>query len=514
MNESARHQASNTSTIGVLLPGVLTYKNAGLTGSAIARTTALSKTGINSTLLTHVWQPFIATEIEALVRSKRLLETIEVRNLFTDLECRFGNHEPEQHRYKIADYLTPSAFRNSPLGGHLPDEAIRRIETSFHPTGSSLNNVSITFESNNRLRLLADGSGFMTRYQFLDTEGTVAEDVYLDRSGRPYLKYGKDRQNNTGYQIIKEQAEWHWVGNKEALIALWIKTCFDAKPLRAIISELAPHALHIDALAEIASTTSITTVLALHSNHLTPPFRNPANVRKEFDSVFKRLSDIDALVVLTEQQRIDILKQYGNPELLHVIPHSVEENRSRGTSPTDRTLAVIVSRVDPGKGHIPLIRSIAKNRKQWLGYRVEIWGSGQLVHEVETAIAEEDVTDIVHYCGFTTDPHEVYARAAIALFPNTKEAQPLSVLEAMAAGATPIAFDFKYGARAMINDCDTGLLIDPDDFQDLSNSALTLLKNETLRDNYSKRAQESSTGRTPEQLGQDWAELFNDLQRR
>lgn len=511
VDTSISTEPRTSQTVGILLPGVLTYKNAGLTGSAIARTTALSKVGIDSTLLTHVWQPFVDAEVQQLVTSGRLSSNIPVRNLFDDLKELFGRNEAPHSNASIEIATTQQGLRLPQFKQHVPELKINSISTSYDTSGSYIYEVTIQFQTNNSTRLLADANGTVARTQQIDEAGRVTEDVYLDHRGKPFLKYGTSDAGKTGYTVLETTGNWQWIGNKQALIAFWIKTCFSDTPLSILISEMGPHAIHIEALSDISRSTPIKTIITLHSNHLTPPFRDPFKVRKEFDSAFRKIDQIDSLVVLTEQQKIDIIKLYGTLDKIHVIPHSAEETRSQGLSETEPNVAAIVSRIDPGKGHLPLIREIARNKDKWNGYKVEIWGNGQLVDEVKSAITENSVEGIVSYCGFTTNPTDVYSRAAIALFPNTKEAQPLSVLEAMAAGAVPVAFDFKYGARAMIQDCVTGLLVDPGDFRDLSASALTMLKNRKFREEYSQKSREVTSQRTPEILGHDWSDLFEAL---
>ncbi|MBU5900145.1 glycosyltransferase, partial [Vibrio cholerae O1] len=73
------------------------------------------------------------------------------------------------------------------------------------------------------------------------------------------------------------------------------------------------------------------------------------------------------------------------------------------------------------------------------------------------------------------DTSTVFERAEIALFPSSFEGQSLTLMEAMRAGCVPVCFDFKYGARMLVDDLENGIIVERGDVVDMIDSACVLL---------------------------------------
>ncbi|MEY9258541.1 glycosyltransferase involved in cell wall biosynthesis [Brevibacterium epidermidis] len=511
LNDSA-DSATAVSKIGILLPGVLTFKNAGLTGSAIARTTALQSVSVESVLLTHVWQPFIGDEIDRLLESGRLLPTVEVSNLFVEL-ARWAStaHSEGSATPHIDTILTKNGAARIFLEPFIDARATERASVQYYGDSDRIASVDLFSNGQAYAKVFANESGCIARIQEFDDSGKFQTDRFLTATGDVFLVYGSFGESGFGYYSVEGDSK-EWIGSKEALIGYWLKRKFRSVELGALVSEFAPHAIHLDAIGEASAVLGTKSIYVLHSNHLKPPYRDARQARPGLADALERISEMDALVVLTDQQRFDLFKKYGHFSRMHVVPHAVEAARSARVGDRDPKLAVIISRVDPGKGHIPFVRAVAEHVNDWQGYRVEVWGAGQLCDELVSEIDRLGVGDIVRYCGFTTSPNEVYSRASVALFPNTQEAQPISVLEAKAVGAVPVGFDFKYGARSMISDCKSGIIVDPGDFSDLSWSCLSLLGNPELCASFASNAAAEANSRSSVDLGRDWKRLIESLQ--
>jgi glycosyltransferase involved in cell wall biosynthesis len=94
----------------------------------------------------------------------------------------------------------------------------------------------------------------------------------------------------------------------------------------------------------------------------------------------------------------------------------------------------------------------------------------------------------VIFAGYRSDMPEVLASLDVVALPSLREAMPMSVMEAMAAGRPVIGT--RVGAiPAMIADGKTGLLVDPGNPAQLREALVRLLANAKLRGDLGEQAQ-------------------------
>ena len=84
---------------------------------------------------------------------------------------------------------------------------------------------------------------------------------------------------------------------------------------------------------------------------------------------------------------------------------------------------------------------IAHDEKDW---RLTIVGDGHLREELETMARNLNLPR-VEFAGYQSDPSPYFARAKILAFPSRREGWGLVLVEAMANGCVPVAFD-SYGS--------------------------------------------------------------------
>jgi len=194
------------------------------------------------------------------------------------------------------------------------------------------------------------------------------------------------------------------------------------------------------------------------------------------------LRTFDRVVVLSEAVA-GALRNSGLPEdKLQAIANGVDVERFReaqpslksGSSKANESLVGFVGRLVPGKGADILLRAAPRVFSRHPNSRFVLVGDGPLRQELESLAERLGVADRVLFTGLREDMPQIYASIDLLVLPSLCEAMPMCVLEAMAAGKPVIAT--RVGAVPQLIDQDeTGVLIEPGDVAGLSSAVLQLL---------------------------------------
>lgn len=199
------------------------------------------------------------------------------------------------------------------------------------------------------------------------------------------------------------------------------------------------------------------------------------------DRLFVRT--FDRVVVLSETVA-GILRRSGLPESkLETIANGVDLERFRDSQPslwnhpgaTHESIVGFVGRLVPGKGADVLLRAAPRVFSRHTNCRFVLVGDGPCRQDLESLSAQLGIADRVLFTGVRNDMPQVYASIDLLVLPSLCEAMPMCVLEAMAAGKPVIAT--RVGAVPQLIDQDqTGMLIEPGDVAGLSAAVLKLLE--------------------------------------
>ncbi|HXJ07212.1 MAG TPA: glycosyltransferase [Candidatus Acidoferrum sp.] len=143
-------------------------------------------------------------------------------------------------------------------------------------------------------------------------------------------------------------------------------------------------------------------------------------------------------------------------------------------------LFVSVARFAPQKNHTLLLNSFAHGPASNPNAHLVLVGEGILQERLEAQAKNLGLTHQVHFLGLRTDIPEVLGAADVFVLSSDFEGNPLSVMEAMAAGL-PIVSTGVGGVPDLIESGKEGILVQPGDVQGLSDSMTFLLRNRELR---------------------------------
>jgi len=134
----------------------------------------------------------------------------------------------------------------------------------------------------------------------------------------------------------------------------------------------------------------------------------------------------------------------------------------------------MVARLDLQKGFEYLLRASSELRSAFPGLKVVIVGEGPDRNEIEGMIHRLGLQSNVILAGQRSDMTGIYAAMDVFVLPSLNEGLPMTILEAMAASRPVIAT--RVGAiPKVIQDGETGLLVDPGDMNGLRDALARLL---------------------------------------
>jgi poly(glycerol-phosphate) alpha-glucosyltransferase len=145
---------------------------------------------------------------------------------------------------------------------------------------------------------------------------------------------------------------------------------------------------------------------------------------------------------------------------------------------------------------------------------LDIFGDGPERPRVEAAIAKADGGITLH--GYDPDASSHLSESSFLLLSSRSEGFPLVLVEAMAAGCLPIAYDIAYGPADIIRNGVNGFLVTPGDVQGLADAIDRLVHLPTRQvDAMRRQAVRTAAAFSDEAITRRWAlELDRAAKRR
>lgn len=141
----------------------------------------------------------------------------------------------------------------------------------------------------------------------------------------------------------------------------------------------------------------------------------------------------------------------------------------------------VVARLEPEKGHVTLLNAWPTVLRSVPNAYLLVVGEGSRREGLERQAAELRIAHRVVFTGRRDDVPAVTAAFDVAVLPSYREAQGLTILEAMAL-SRPVVASNVGGIPEMVEDGVTGLLVPPDDPDALAAAIVRLLLDHSLAD--------------------------------
>jgi glycosyltransferase involved in cell wall biosynthesis len=134
---------------------------------------------------------------------------------------------------------------------------------------------------------------------------------------------------------------------------------------------------------------------------------------------------------------------------------------------------VCVGRLIPIKGHLVLMRALARARERTPGITLDVAGRGPLAPALKVYARELGLEDAIRFLGFVSPVEEALEGGAIVVVPSVGEGFGMVALEAMER-ARPVIASSVGGLPEIVADRETGLVVPPADVDALANAIVAL----------------------------------------
>jgi glycosyltransferase involved in cell wall biosynthesis len=178
--------------------------------------------------------------------------------------------------------------------------------------------------------------------------------------------------------------------------------------------------------------------------------------------------DVEKSKIKNQKSKIELKKEYGLK---------------------DGPVVGIIARLSDVKGHIYLIKAMSNVLKKIPRAQLLIVGEGRMKEELIKLVKGLGMGKSVFFISRVMNTEEILPIMDIFVMPSLKEGLGLALMEAMACGLAVIGSDVG-GIKTLIQQGRNGLLVKPEDSQQLQDAILELLNDEQKRKFLGENAQD------------------------
>lgn len=178
-----------------------------------------------------------------------------------------------------------------------------------------------------------------------------------------------------------------------------------------------------------------------------------------------------------------------------------------------RRVILAVGRLDPQKRFDVLVATFARLAPLYPEWDLVIVGEGPELFSLKAEIETANLGGRIHLPGFLGNVGDWYTRAELYVLPSAYEGFPNTLIEAMSYGLPCIAFDVPTGPAEIMDGGRLGVLLpDVDHVSALEKTMVNLLRDDTRRDELSRRAVSVQSKYAMKPVLRQWDQLFERQQ--
>ncbi|MDI6023867.1 glycosyltransferase [Leucobacter sp. UT-8R-CII-1-4] len=409
----------------------ITDSYGGMTGALLHRSRAFRNlAGVNVEVLTLDDRADYAALGERLRERGELIDGLSIRNLWDDLRTR-----------KIA----------APKSEAAPIEGADRLSA----------------EASDRV---LERHGVVILRQRLDEAGAViASDRYRDDGTLLETERGKGDKYRVVLYSPSGQAIKQWT-SRWKLYRWWLDRVF-AKKLSYLIVDSKTSARFIPGYRR----ENVVTMHLVHASHRDESGK--PSLRASRAEVLKRCGDFDAVIVLTERQRAELLSDLVelNVEMngrIRVIPNSIHLPDDATDAGHVRGRGIMLATLDARKRVADAIDAVGLAKRSAPDLELHVYGQGAKAGALQARVNKKRLQDVITLHGFQPTARQRFTDADFSLLASESEGMGLVLVESMAVGCIPIAYDVRYGPGDIIRSGVDGFLVPDGDVKAMAERIL------------------------------------------
>ncbi|OGJ49572.1 hypothetical protein A2335_04210 [Candidatus Peregrinibacteria bacterium RIFOXYB2_FULL_32_7] len=256
-----------------------------------------------------------------------------------------------------------------------------------------------------------------------------------------------------------------------------------------------------------------------------PQFHQEANIQHCYNGTKKAVEKADVIIAISEHTKNDLIKYFNcPPEKIKVTYLGYDQKIFRVIKEKNKIQNILkkynikksfifnLGTIEPRKNIKGLIKaySLLDNKTQNQHDLVIAGGKGWLNSEIYSLIKETNLEEKIKFLGYVdeNDLPYLYNVAKCFVYPSFYEGFGLPPLEALACACPVISSNISSLPEVVGN---AGLLIDPNDNQQISEAIKNVLINTSLRENLKKKALLQAKKFSWELCAQETLSIYNQL---
>lgn len=256
-------------------------------------------------------------------------------------------------------------------------------------------------------------------------------------------------------------------------------------------------------------------VITLHNSHLEKPYVKGATVRRVYREIFDDASSYDAIVFLTEQQKVDVEELLDGPrDNFWVIPHAVPEPAESDTEPAPERhahSAITLARMEDSKNIADAIRAFRIVADELPDAAYHVYGYGSKRSELNALVHELSLESNVFVHDFIDSVDDELRRHACSVMTSRFEGFCLAILESLGNATPALSYRVKYGPEELVQHDVNGYLVEPGNYRQLAAYLLRVFGNLDLQQRLSAGCRTVHQTYSPAAFRERWLALFDEL---
>lgn len=221
------------------------------------------------------------------------------------------------------------------------------------------------------------------------------------------------------------------------------------------------------------------------------------------NNLVRHLSRLDRFVVLTEED----FQSWGELDNVIVIPDPMSFRPTR-FSRQEHKRVIAVGRYAYQKGFDLLLEAWSRIEKQCPEWEMAFYGMGERAPYEDLATKLGIDKTRCHLNGSTEDIEKEYSESSLFVLSSRFEGFGMVIVEAMSCGLPVVSFACPCGPRYIINDGQDGLLVENGNVEQLSQSILSLIKDDDRRKQMGKTARINAQRFDINIIAERWQQQF------
>jgi glycosyltransferase involved in cell wall biosynthesis len=192
-----------------------------------------------------------------------------------------------------------------------------------------------------------------------------------------------------------------------------------------------------------------------------------------------------------------------------VVPNSISIHSVSNAEKLPFNYIIAVGRLVPLKQFDQLIESYSNSVLPEKNIHLLILGTGEEQTLLENRIANLNLEDKVHLLGFKENVWDYISNAKFLVLSSQYEGFPMTILEALSLGIPVISFDCESGPNEMIINHHNGILVENQNFTELTHKMNIFVEDEVLYQNCKTNAISSVAKFQSEVVINQWLQVLN-----